>query len=61
MTGVYMGGEIDTELESLAEARVRDTTQIRTTEAEHESLKVRLTDLEREPCNGRGVKLSFAA
>jgi chromosome segregation ATPase len=41
-------GEIDIELESLAEARVRDTTQIRTTEAEHESLKARLADLERE-------------
>lgn len=40
--------EIDTELESLAEARVRDTTQIRTSEAEHESLKTRLVDLERE-------------
>jgi len=40
--------EIEGELESLAEARVRDATQIRTTEAEHESLKARLTDLERE-------------
>jgi chromosome segregation protein len=39
--------EIEGELESLAEARVRDTTQIRTTEAEHESLKARLADLER--------------
>ncbi len=35
-------------MESLAEARVRDATQIRTTEAEHESLKTRLADLERE-------------
>ncbi|NIN70937.1 MAG: AAA family ATPase [Gemmatimonadetes bacterium] len=41
-------GEIDIELESLGEARVRDATQIRTTEAEHESLKARLADLERE-------------
>ncbi|MGD2154609.1 MAG: AAA family ATPase [Gemmatimonadales bacterium] len=40
--------DIEAELESLAEARVRDATQIRTTEAEHESLKTRLTDLERE-------------
>jgi chromosome segregation protein len=40
--------EIDIELESLTEARVRDATQIRTTEAEHESLKTRLADLDRE-------------
>ncbi|MGD2217793.1 MAG: chromosome segregation protein SMC, partial [Gemmatimonadales bacterium] len=40
--------EIDSELESLAEARVRDATQIRTSETEHESLKARLADLERE-------------
>jgi chromosome segregation protein len=40
--------EIDTELESLAETRVRDATQIRTSEAQHEALKARLADLERE-------------
>ncbi len=40
--------EIESELGNLDEARVRDATQIRTGEAEHEALRTRSADLERE-------------
>ncbi|UCC73048.1 MAG: chromosome segregation protein SMC [Gemmatimonadota bacterium] len=40
--------EIETELSSLEEARVRDAAQIHSAEAQHEALKTRLVDLERE-------------
>jgi len=40
--------EIDSELRSLEDARVHDTAQLRAAEAEHETLRTRLVDLERE-------------
>ncbi|NIR44824.1 MAG: chromosome segregation protein SMC [Gemmatimonadetes bacterium] len=40
--------EIDSELRSLADARVQDTTQLRTAEAEHEALRGRLAELDRQ-------------
>jgi chromosome segregation protein len=40
--------EIDSELRSLEEARVQDAAQLRAAEAEHESLRTRLMELERE-------------
>jgi len=44
--------EIDSELRSLEEARVQDAAQLRSAEAEHESLRTRLADLERERADG---------
>ena len=40
--------EIETDLTSLEENRVRDAAQIRAAEAEHEAVQARLNDLERE-------------
>jgi len=44
--------EIETELASLAESKVHDAAQLRAGEAEHEGLKARLNDLERERADG---------
>ena len=40
--------EIDSDLRALAEARVQDAAQLRSAEAEHEALRTRLPDMERQ-------------
>ena len=44
--------QIETDLSSLAEARVQDVTQLRTMEAEYEALRTRLADMDRERGDG---------
>jgi chromosome segregation protein len=44
--------EIESELGSLDEARVRDSAQLHSAEAEHEALRTRLADLERDRADG---------
>ncbi len=44
--------EIDSDLRTLEEARVQDAAQLRSAEADHESLRMRLTDMERERADG---------
>ena len=44
--------EIDSELRTLEEARVQESAQLRSAEAEHEAQRMRLTDMERERADG---------
>jgi chromosome segregation protein len=44
--------QIDTELRSLETARAQDAAQLRSAEAEHEAVRARLADLERERAEG---------